>query len=46
MDMDHQFTEEDKKRIKEGITQKYKKVAAGPEGSFQYPTGRTGLEGQ
>lgn len=40
------FTFEDRKRIKEGIGAKYRKVAATPEGSFNYPTGRAGLEGQ
>lgn len=44
--MEHMFTFEDRKRIKEGIGAKYRKVAATPEGSFNYPTGRAGLEGQ
>jgi arsenite methyltransferase len=44
--MDSIFTPEHRKRIKEGITARYRKVAASPEGSFRYPTGRAGLEGQ
>ncbi len=44
--MNSTFTHEDRKRIKEGITGKYRKVAVSPEGSFMYPTGRAGLEGQ
>ncbi len=46
MAMDNTFTQEDRRRIKEGITDKYKKVAVSPEGNFRYPTGRAGLEGQ
>jgi SAM-dependent methyltransferase len=44
--MNHQFTTEDRERIKHGIQQKYAKVAASPKGNFRYPTGRAGLEGQ
>lgn len=44
--MDTQFTAEDKERIKQGIQQKYAKVAASPDGNFRYPTGRKGLEEQ
>jgi arsenite methyltransferase len=44
--MGDKFSSEDRKRIEEGISQKYKKVAISPEGNFQYPTGRAGLEGQ
>jgi arsenite methyltransferase len=44
--MDTQFTAEERERIKQGIRQKYAKVAAGPEGNFRYPTGRKGLEEQ
>lgn len=44
--MEDRLSSEDRKRIKEGISQKYKKVAINPEGSFKYPTGRAGLEGQ
>ena len=36
---------EDRKRIDEGLQQKYAKVARSPEGNFRYPTGRAGLEG-
>ena len=39
-----QFTNQEKKRIQEGIQEKYAKVAISPEGLFKYPTGRTGLE--
>jgi arsenite methyltransferase len=42
----HPFTPEEAERIKEGIKQKYAKVAVSPEGNFRYPTGRVGLEGQ
>ena len=42
----HSFTPEEIERIKEGIKQKYAKVAVNPEGNFRYPTGRAGLEGQ
>jgi arsenite methyltransferase len=42
----HPFTPEETERIKEGIKQKYAKVAVSPEGNFKYPTGRAGLEGQ
>ncbi len=42
--MKTEFTTEDRKRIEEGIQRKYAKVAVSPEGLFQYPTGRAGLE--
>jgi SAM-dependent methyltransferase len=42
--MEFGLSAEDKKRIKEGIGQKYAKVAESPEGLFSYPTGRAGLE--
>ncbi len=35
---------QDRKRIEDGIRQKYSKVASGPDGHFRYPTGRAGLE--
>jgi arsenite methyltransferase len=38
------FSTEDRKRIDDGIRQKYAKVAITPEGLFQYPTGHAGLE--
>lgn len=44
--MENILTPEDRKRIKEGIYEKYRRVAVSPEGSFKYPTGRAGLEGQ
>jgi arsenite methyltransferase len=37
---------EGRKRIEEGLRQKYVRVAVSPEGSFKYPTGQEGLEGQ
>lgn len=44
--MDNQFTADEKERIRQGIQQKYEKVAISPEGNFKYPTGRRGLEAQ
>ncbi len=44
--MDTQFTAQEKERIKQGIQQKYAKVAISPDGNFKYPTGRKGLEEQ
>ncbi len=38
------FSPVDRKKIEEGIREKYAKVADSPEGLFSYPTGRTGLE--
>jgi len=40
------ITAEDRRRIEEGIRQKYTKVAKSPEGNFRYPTGEAGLKGQ
>jgi len=42
--MEHKLTTEDRERIKEGLRQKYAKVAVNPRGLFRYPTGRRGLE--
>jgi len=42
--MEIALTTEDRGRIEESIRQKYIKVASTPEGQFQYPTGRSGLE--
>lgn len=42
--MEVQFTQEDNKRIRDGIQEKYIKVAINPDGLFSYPTGRPGLE--
>ncbi len=42
--MEHRFTTEDREQIKEGLRQKYAKVAINPRGLFRYPTGRRGLE--
>jgi arsenite methyltransferase len=42
----YSFTPEETDRIKQGIKQKYAKVAITPQGNFRYPTGRAGLEGQ
>lgn len=44
--METKFNSDERKRIREGIDEKYKKVAISPEGKFSYPTGRAGLEGQ
>ncbi len=38
-------TASDRENITEGIRQKYVHVATSPEGSFKYPTGRSGMEG-
>jgi arsenite methyltransferase len=43
--MVNHFSSTDTQRIKEGIGKRYAKVALTPEGIFQYPTGRAGLEG-
>ncbi|MCJ7786289.1 MAG: hypothetical protein MUP41_20355 [Desulfobacterales bacterium] len=44
--METKFNSDERKRIREGIDEKYKRVAISPEGKFSYPTGRTRLEGQ
>ncbi len=44
--METKFNSDERKRIREGIGEKYKRVAVSPEGKFSYPTGRAGLEGQ
>ncbi len=44
--METKFNSDERKRIREGIKEKYKVVAISPEGKFSYPTGRAGLEGQ
>jgi SAM-dependent methyltransferase len=44
MVMETTLTAEDRKRIEEGLQQKYAKVSVNPEGLFRYPTGRAGLE--
>ena len=38
------FTAEDRKKIEEGIRQRYAKAAQNPEGHFRFPTGKAGLE--
>ena len=43
--MEARFNSDERKRIREGISEKYKKVAISPEGKFNYPTGRAGLKG-
>jgi arsenite methyltransferase len=43
--VDALFTVVDRKRIEEGIRDKYSRIAEAPEGQFRYPTGRAGLEG-
>jgi arsenite methyltransferase len=42
--VENELTCQDKQRIEESIREKYLKAAASPEGLFQYPTGRAGLE--
>jgi arsenite methyltransferase len=42
----HSFSPEETERIKDGIKQKYARVAVSPEGNFRYPIGRAGLVGQ
>jgi arsenite methyltransferase len=42
--MKNGFTAEDKKKIEEGIRQRYAKAAQNPEGHFRFPTGKAGLE--
>lgn len=44
--MEAKFNSDERKRIQEGIKEKYKMVAISPEGKFSYPTGRAGLERQ
>ncbi len=39
------LTPEDRKRIEEGIQQKYTRVARASGGNFRYPTGEAGLKG-
>jgi hypothetical protein len=42
--METKFNSDERKRIQQGIKEKYKLVAINPEGKFRYPTGRAGLE--
>ncbi len=42
--METKFNSNERKQIREGINEKYKRVATSPEGNFNYPTGRAGLE--
>lgn len=42
--MKNKMTRDDLDKIEAGIRQKYSEVATSPEGKFQYPTGRKGLE--
>ncbi len=44
--METRFSSDERKRIQQGIKEKYKGVAINPEGKFRYPTGRAGLERQ
>ena len=44
--MKTKFNSDERKRIREGIRQKYQNVAISPQGNFSYPIGRAGLEGQ
>ncbi len=38
------FTDDDRKKIEDGIRQRYARAAQSPEGHFRYPTGKAGLE--
>ncbi|SPJ15895.1 Methyltransferase type 11 [Syntrophobacter sp. SbD2] len=42
--MKNGFTDEDRKKIEDGIRQRYAKAAQSPKGHFRYPTGKAGLE--
>lgn len=42
--MQSNFTGEENRKITSAIREKYAKIAVGPQGSFNYPTGREGLE--
>lgn len=42
--MDTSLNEKDRNQIQAAILKKYSKVAKNPEGLFNYPTGRAGLE--
>ncbi|HUL30394.1 MAG TPA: methyltransferase domain-containing protein [Thermodesulfobacteriota bacterium] len=44
--METRFNAEETKRIREGVSEKYRRVAISPEGNFNYPTGQAGLKGQ
>jgi SAM-dependent methyltransferase len=43
--MESELSKEDKDRIAEGIRKKYADASVTPQGLFNYPTGRAGLEG-
>lgn len=38
------FSDEDRKKIEDGIQRRYAKAAQDPEGHFRFPTGKAGLE--
>lgn len=42
--MENSLSRKDRHRIETGIRDKYAKVAAGAQGNFNYPVGRSGLE--
>jgi 2-polyprenyl-3-methyl-5-hydroxy-6-metoxy-1,4-benzoquinol methylase len=42
--METQLNKEELKKIQKGIRDKFSKVAVSPEGLFEYPTGKKGLE--
>jgi len=42
--MENNMTRDDLDKIEAGIRRKYSEVAKSPEGQFQYPSGRKGLE--
>ena len=43
--MEFKLTVEDKERITGGIRKRYAEASKTPQGLFNYPTGRKGLEG-
>ncbi len=42
--METKFNSDERRRIRESIGEKYKRVAVSPEGKFSYPTGQAGLK--
>jgi len=42
--MNASITSEERRQIESGINDKYSRVATNPDGQFNYPTGRKGLE--
>jgi SAM-dependent methyltransferase len=42
--MKNGFTDEERKKIEDGVRQRYAKAAQSPQGHFRFPTGKEGLE--